>query len=305
MKWVTWDQSAAAAAVALAVIAVVRLRRRRGIEPSERWSWVEPAAVEFAIIASLYSVWRLARQLPFTREEGALERGQWIFEFEQRIRLPSELSAQHLIERHTWLGPPSSYYYGVAHVPVLLIFLIWLFARHRESFAHWRNGLVVLTAGCLVVRFVRVAPPRFYPQLGFVDLAARFGPDVYGPVGKGVSDQFAAMPSIHVGWAAVVSLGVVAASSSPWRWLAMLHVVITTFIVSALAQHWWLDGIVAVAFLVAGLFADAQIRRVVPRPVRISAQRAPVHQPLDRQRDSVVSDRNGPVSRRSVSLHNA
>ena len=115
----------------------------------------------------------------------------------------------------------------------------------------------------MVIRFVRVAPPRFLPDLGYVDLAEHYGLSIYGPVGTGVSDQFAAMPSIHVGWAAVVSLGVLAAGTSPWRRLFLLHLALTMIVVSATGNHWWLDGIVAIVLLGIALLADGAVRRVV------------------------------------------
>lgn len=123
----------------------------------------------------------------------------------------------------------------------------------------------MVTGFCLIIRFVRVAPPRFLPDLGYVDLASRFGMSVYGPVGTGVSDQFAAMPSIHVGWAAVVSFGIVAAGTSRWRWLFLLHVILTSIAVSATGNHWWLDGIVAIALLGLALLIDTGVRRLIAR----------------------------------------
>ncbi len=124
-----------------------------------------------------------------------------------------------------------------------------------------RNGLAMVTGACLVIRFVRVAPPRFFPDLGYEDLSHHYGISVYGSdVTTGVSDQFAAMPSIHVAWAAVVSFGIVAASTSRWRWLFLLHVVLTTLVVAATANHWWMDGIVAVLLLWGGLALDTAVR---------------------------------------------
>jgi hypothetical protein len=60
-----------------------------------------------------------------------------------------------------------------------------------------------------------------------------------------------------------VSFGIVAASTSRWRWLALLHVIITIIVVSATGNHWWLDGIVAIALLGIGLAIDTAIRRRV------------------------------------------
>ncbi|GAA1141002.1 phosphatase PAP2 family protein [Nocardioides aquiterrae] len=256
MPWPTWDQAAIAAALAMLAWLAVRLR------PSRLTPHVAPVALEFALIASLYSVWRLARMLPLATTTGAMARGRDIADIEHALRLPTELSLQRYVLSHDWLASATSWYYATLHVPALLAFLVWLFFRHRDQYPHWRNGLVLLTAGCLVIRFVRVAPPRFFPDLGYEDLAQHYGISVYGAdVQRGISDQFAAMPSIHVGWAAIVSFGIVAASTSVWRWLYLSHVVLTTLVVSATANHWWLDGVVAVLLLAGGLAADSAWRR--------------------------------------------
>ncbi|MEO8163375.1 MAG: phosphatase PAP2 family protein, partial [Ilumatobacteraceae bacterium] len=113
-----------------------------------------------------------------------------------------------------------------------------------------------------VSRRSAAAPPRFLPDLGYIDLATRFGLSIYGPVGKGVSDQFAAMPSIHVGWAAVVSFGIVAAGTSRWRWLFLVHLVMTTLAVTATGNHWWLDSIAAIILLGVALLIDSLGRQV-------------------------------------------
>ncbi|HSB87842.1 MAG TPA: phosphatase PAP2 family protein, partial [Ilumatobacteraceae bacterium] len=230
--------------------------------PSRLRSVLMPATLELTLMAALYSIWRMARVLPLDRQQGAIERARDIDRWQHDLHLPSELSLQRFVLDHEWLGRLMNYYYAILHVPALIVFMVWLFARHRDRYAHWRNGLAMLTGFCVIIRFVRVAPPRYLPDLGYIDLASRFGWSVYGPVGTGVSDQFAAMPSIHVGWAAVVSFGVVAVSTSRWRWLALVHVVMTTLAVSATGNHWWADGIVAVALLALALLIDTGARRM-------------------------------------------
>ena len=214
-------------------------------------------------MSGLYSIWRLARVLPLDRQLGAIERARQIVRLQHAVHLPTELSLQHFALTHETLGRFMNYYYAVLHVPALVTFMVWLFVRHRDRYSHWRNALAILTAFCVMIRFIRVAPPRFLTDLGYIDLASRYGWSVYGPVGTGVSDQFAAMPSIHVGWAAVVSFGVVVAGTSRWRWLALFHVVMTMLAVSATGNHWWLDGIVAIALLGLGLLIDTGARRVL------------------------------------------
>lgn len=254
MRWVTWDQAIIAAIVS-AVIALVVSRA----PSTPRRDFVLALCKEFSLIAVLYTMWRLAMVLPLDQPVGALGRARDINRWQQSFHLPSELSLQHFVMRYDWLARSTNFFYAVVHVPATIAFLVWLFVRHRDAFPRWRNALAMLTAACLVIRYVRVAPPRFLPELGYVDLATRYGLSVYGPVGTGVSDQFAAMPSIHVGWAALVSFGIIGASTSKWRWLFVTHFVFTMFAVSATGNHWWLDGIAAVALLRIALSLDTRI----------------------------------------------
>lgn len=265
VPWPSWEQATAAGLLSL-LLAAAADRTRAG----ERW---RPAFAELALICGLYAVWRLARLLPLTHEGGAVDRARAIDDLQGALNLPSEAGLNRWVADHDALAWLVNAYYAVMHVPALLVFLVWLFWRHRDAYPHWRNGLVAVTAACLAIRFVRVAPPRLLPELDVVDLSSRHGFDVYGPVGTGVSDQFAAMPSIHVGWAAVVALGAFAVARSRWRWVVLLHLPVTVLVVAATAHHWWADGAVAVAFLVAGLRIDRRLRAVGARSSQIAARR--------------------------------
>jgi hypothetical protein len=257
VPWPSWDEAALACLAAL-TLSVVLLRLPDG---RLRAASV-PALREFALVSGLYSIWRLARQLPFTHESGAIERGREIHRLQQHLHLVGEIRLQHFVVHHDGLARLVNAYYATLHVPALIAFLVWLWLRHRDAYPHWRNGLVYVTLGCLIIRFIRVAPPRFIPELGFVDLSQRLGFQVYGDPGTGISDQYAAMPSIHVAWAAVVALGVFCvATHSPWRWVVLLHLPVTMYVVAATGHHWWLDGVVALLLLAVGLRADTAWRR--------------------------------------------
>ena len=256
MKWPTWDQ-----ALIVAIVSAIVAFGVRRLRPTRATEFVGPAAMEFAFVASLYSVWRMAKNLPLTQAEGAVERARDIVRVQELLFLPSELTLQRFVVDHEWLSWSSAAYYATMHVPGIVIFLVWLFARHRDAYPRWRNALAIVTAFCLFIRFVKVAPPRFLTDLGYVDLSVIHGMDVYGEAGTGVSSQFAAMPSLHVAWAAVVAFGAVAASASRWRWLGMAHLVLTCFVVAATGHHWWLDGIVALGLLWIALALDSLGRR--------------------------------------------
>lgn len=255
MKWPTWQH-----AFALAAVCVVIAMTARRARPGRFSGTVGPAAHELAIVAVLYGLWRIARKLPFASDEGAEARGYRIDDLQRTLRFPSELTLQRFVLDHELLARAINTYYAIAHVPSIIVFLVWLYVRHRPQFPHWRNVLAISTGACLVIRFWRVAPPRLL-DLGYIDLSSIYGLSVYGPVGTGVSDQYAAMPSIHVAWAAVVAFGAVASSTSPWRWLVAAHLPVTAVAVSATGHHWWLDSIVAIAIVLVAMWVDATVRR--------------------------------------------
>jgi hypothetical protein len=258
MPWPDWKQ---AAITTVAMVALAAIARRTSFRRSAA---VAAGAAETALVAFLYMLWRLARVLPLVQDEGAEERGRQLWRLQRALHLPSELTMERFVLDHRWLAEAATVFYATAHVPALIGFLVWLYVRHKPEYPRWRNVLAITTAFCLFIRFVRVAPPRLLPDLGFVDVSYVLHKSVYGPPGTGVSDQYAAMPSIHIAWAAIVCFGVMAASPSRWRWIGPVHLVLTFLAVTATANHWWLDGFVAMALMGIALALDAGARRALP-----------------------------------------
>ena len=262
--WPTWQQAWATSLILIVLYAVMRRLR-----PTKLTNAALPAVHELIVLTGLYGLWRTAKKLPLKQSEGAIERARDIVDLQNWLHLPTELSVQELVLRADWLGWLTAAYYGGLHVPSIFAFLIWMFWRHREHYGQWRNALALTTAGCLVIRFWRVAPPRFLTDLGYQDLSEVYGMSVYGPVGTGVSGQFTAMPSIHVAWAGVIGFGIIAASTSRWKWLFASHLPITAIVVSATGHHWWLDGIVALGLLGIALVIDRTVRQMLQREFRL------------------------------------
>jgi hypothetical protein len=236
----TWQQAGGLALVLGAVGIGLRYARW------PRGRVLSPFVAESAIIAALYTMWQLAGTVSVDNGGDAFARARWIIRVEREWHLPSELDVQHLVLPHRWLGEFCNLFYASVHFAALGALLLWVFLRHREAYPRLRITVVLLTASSLAIQLMAVAPPRLLPQYGFVDLAQRYGQSVYA--GTGV-DALSAMPSVHVGWAVLVGLTAVRVSPSRWRWVVLAHPVVTIFVVIATANHFWLDGIVAVALL--------------------------------------------------------
>jgi hypothetical protein len=212
-------------------------------------------------VLALYAVWNYAGRLALVHVKEAFENGRSIWDLEQALHLPSEASFEQAVLHSTALVRALNVYYAGAHVPVLVACLVWLFVRHRSQYPSMRTTLALTTGACLLVQLIPVAPPRMYPELGFVDAGAVYGPTVYGKVGTGISDQLSAMPSVHVAWAALIALAVIVASTSRWRYWILAHPVLTVVAVTATANHWWLDGVAALVILFAAWGVDRGARR--------------------------------------------
>ena len=282
--WLSWQWGVAAAA-ALAGLTVV-LRRNGG----SRALAVAPFASESALVLALYALWRYAGHVSPTVTGGGSSRGHAIWDLERTLHLPSEAVWQRVVLPYPDVIRFWNVFYATMHVPVLIAFLVWLFVRHRTRFPQVRNVLAAFTAISLVMHIVPVAPPRLLGGIGIVDTGIRYGQSVYA---DGLADQLAAMPSVHVGWAVIVGVGVVVASDSPWRWWALLYPHLTTIAVVVTGNHYWLDGIAAVVLLAAVSAVEEVMRRglrrwlVLPHPAAVPPPDPPT---LDRTPSPVRVD---------------
>lgn len=245
--WLPWQPAMALAVVAAAFGGAVRGARTR------RWSFAGRFSRELALVLVLYAIWQILGSLGTVREADGFAHGRRVYDLERTLHIANEGAVERWFLPHPLWVQLCNVYYAIVHVPALIAFLVWLFVRHREHYPRIRNTVALATGVCLCIHFVPVAPPRLYPELGFVDTAKLYGQSVYGTIGHGLSDQMSAMPSIHVAWALIVGIGTVTISSSRWRWLAVVHTGLTVLAVVATANHWWLDGVVAGAIVVAVL----------------------------------------------------
>jgi hypothetical protein len=228
-----------------------------------RGAHVGPFLREAGIVTGLYALWQLAGNLAAGGFSIAVSHAWWIWHAERALRLPSELDVQRVLLPHPLLCEIANLYYATMHFGMLIAMLIWLFARHRDGYPAVRNAMAASTAICLLISFIPVAPPRLLAGTGVTDLAARFGESVYAAVGSTAgADQLSAMPSVHVAWSILVAWAVITRATSRWRWLILLHPVITVFVVVGTGNHYWADGIVAAAIDAAVITTQAMLIRL-------------------------------------------
>lgn len=179
--------------------------------------------------------------------------------------------------QHWYLGLPHhgfirvwNIYYGSFHFIVPVIILFWLFRRHPRHYAYWRNALAVVTVlglvgfasfslmpprllsyageygGCSVPQHLVNLDPRIHCQsFGIVDTLAVYGGlwSFGSSTMAHISNQYAAMPSLHVGWSTWSALVVVPRMKRWWtKILVALYPCATLFCILVTGNHYWLDA---------------------------------------------------------------
>ncbi|MFC4997627.1 phosphatase PAP2 family protein [Dactylosporangium cerinum] len=242
---------------------------------AQKGARVRPRAwAELLLVVGLFLAYKMGRLLVDGRVGEAYENAKLVWHAERALWLPDEVDLQHLLLASEVVIRSANVYYAVVHFPATVAFLLFMYIFRPAHYLRFRRILAWLTAAGLAMHFAfPLAPPRMLAGIGMVDTAAKFGPSVYGPPQTDtLSNQYAAMPSLHVGWALVVACGLIVATSSRWRWLWLAHPVLTMIVVVGTANHYWLDGIIAAILVGALLFLVGRTRRAEPPPVRIPVQ---------------------------------
>ncbi len=225
-----------------------------------------PLVRELLLVAGLLLVYKFGRQLANGHTAEAFRDAHRVWGWERSLHLPGEGAVQSALMHGDVLVRAANVYYVAVHFTATAGFLVWLYLRRPDHYLWARRVLALVTGAALVLHLTfPLAPPRMLDVAHLVDTGQLYGPTVYGatPATDSMANQFAAMPSLHFGWALMVAIGLIAATRSPLRWLWLLHPLLTLVVIVGTANHYWLDAIVATALLGSAL-------AVVRAPSRVS-----------------------------------
>ena len=233
-----------------------------------------PLLLEIVIVVTLLLIYKAARLLAEGDVSVAVHHARQVIDFERALGVFNEENAQSIALKSTAAVKFLNVYYLWAHFSVTIAMLVWLYVKKPLGYLTVRRVLVVVTAlGLVGHALYPLAPPRLVHGFGFVDTAALFGPNSYGAHGTygNLANQFAAMPSLHFAWAVVVAWGVIKFASSRWRWLAVLHPIMTLLAIVLTANHYWTDAAVGLILVPIGILGDRYLphyhrHHKVPRP---------------------------------------
>jgi hypothetical protein len=256
---VSIDTRGSAAAGVHAIGAVPRLHVR------SRW-WLE--ALTIAWLCWLYD--GITNLAPL-RLAPALAHAGGVLRLEQSLHLDPERALDRWLAGHHTLGLAISDYYDNAHFIVTLSLLGWLWWRRSDLYRPLRNSLVLMNLVAFAVFWLYpVAPPRMLG--GFTDVVASTGAIGSWHTGALAShaDELAAMPSLHIAWAAWCTLVLWRLSKRRWvRAVAFLYPCLTAFAVLSTGNHFVLDILAGVATMALAVLSVEAARRWGLSPARL------------------------------------
>jgi PAP2 superfamily len=197
--------------------------------------------------------------------EQAMVNGQNVISLEKSLHTFFEPNLQSIFIDHRWIIDFANYMYMNSHFVVTTAFLVWLYFFRNQNFYFVRNMFMVAMALAIVgYALVPTAPPRLFPQEGFVDTITDFA-QVNHDSGlvKLFINPYAAIPSMHVAFSTMIGVtGVLVSRHRFSKVLWAVYPVLVFWVVVVTANHFWIDG--AAGLLVAVLSALAA-REVLAR----------------------------------------
>ena len=220
--------------------------------------------LQFGLFYAAYEGYSLVRGVVDGKADLAFANAERIVDAERSLGIYFEPGLQSSALSHGWLIDAANWMYINSHFTVTITFLAWLYLFHNQNFYFVRNMFMVAMGFALVGYILYpTAPPRLLPGGGFVDTVTIFtgGP---GDKASFLINNYAAVPSMHIGFSSMIAGTAFTLVKNPARWLWLLYPVVVFFVIVLTANHYWLD---AAAGAVVAL-CSALIARRVLAPVR-------------------------------------
>jgi PAP2 superfamily len=241
-------------------------------------------AAELTLVAIAFLLYFIVRANVIDRPDVALANARTVVDVEKTLGIFAEHSWQNVALDHHLLVRYFNFVYFWLDFPLIAVVGLWMYARRRQQYTFTRDAILFSGALALIAyNLFPVAPPRLLPEAGLLDTLRIYNNASY----QAQSTQFfvnpyAAMPSLHVGWAALLALGVTRAfpGNRLVLVLALAHVAAQSTSTVFTGNHYFLDwagGLTAAGLgLAFALVMQRRGYRLIKGWLGIEAKSAPV-----------------------------
>lgn len=237
-----------------------------GRTPRGRWRRWRRIAGEVVLLAAAALAYSLVRGLTDDRVDVAFANADRVIDLERRFGFFVEEQWQGAIVDTPIVHVANAVY--ILYWPVILGVLAWLLVRHPRRYRRYRNA--VLASGAVTLAIFAaypLAPPRFLPEHGFTDTIAAYSGTYREFNASALVNEYAAMPSLHLGWILLLTIAMLGIVRSRVARLAVATLPVAMFAAIVLTgNHFIIDGVVGAAVVLVGLLiASLADRAIVAR----------------------------------------
>lgn len=219
---------------------------------------------EFALMAGGYLIYSRVRDLTTGSEAFAITNAHNVAAAERALGIHWVASWQDAVIDHRWLIRIVNNDYIYGHWPLIAVVAAWLFFRHRNEYYLMRTAFFISGGISLIVfAFWPVAPPRLASP-GIVDTISVSNHVYTALQPNSITNQFAAMPSLHFGWDLLVAIAI--GTNVRWRGLKLVAALMPLLMLSGIvltANHYFLDAAAGAFVSLLALAIAYGIRRLV------------------------------------------
>jgi hypothetical protein len=219
---------------------------------------------ELTIVAVAFLLYFLVRGSVVDRTGEAVDRAVRIIDLERDLGFFWELEFQTLILGKDALIQFFNAVYFWLDFPLIAVVGIWMYFWRRHQYTITRDAILASGAIALIIyHLFPVAPPRLVPGFGFVDTLADFSSLSYQAQStQPFVNPYAAVPSLHVGWAVLLMLGIIWSTRNKFiRFLAILLPIAQMAAIVFTANHFIFDAIVGIVVSLMGLTIAFMVQR--------------------------------------------
>jgi membrane-associated phospholipid phosphatase len=224
--------------------------------------------LQFLIWIGFYVAYQIARGAADRSVTHAFQNGERVLHTEWQFGTLFEPAVQRVVDTSSILVTLTTYTYWLSQFAVVGAALLWVYFCHHERFAGFRNWLIVANlVGLVGYVLVPTAPPRMFPEWGFVDTLEQYASINHdsGLIAF-AANPYAAMPSLHSMDALIVGLVMFSlARSKLVKALWLIWPLWVGFAVISTGNHYWLDVIAGFMLAIATGIALRSVRTLRTR----------------------------------------
>jgi len=216
-------------------------------------------AGELVCVLALYALYEAARGVVVGNQAVAVDHARAVASLERSLHVFAEVHVQAAARFVPGLIGVLGVLYLTLHLAVTGTYLLWLHRRRPAAYPLVRNALLI-ASGLALIGFLAfpTAPPRL-AALGIADTISHGHVDLNHGLVSTLYNPYAAVPSMHLGYATIVGASLYRHGGRPiLRVAAFLYPALQLFVIVATGNHFFFDA--ASGALVAGVAGVAALR---------------------------------------------